>query len=122
MPQRRSLRWARAMRGAAAGVAAATVVAACGDGIGLEWGSGSRATAPMVNDNCRAYAERKAEQEFAIRRSGGPAVSYSRTSAYDRQVGSYDANRRQRELYNLCMQQRGYRPLEETESEGNEGK
>lgn len=120
------LRWsprlARLMRGVAASVGAALIVAACAGQTGFTWGGGSRSTGqwPTENTSCRAYAKRKAEQEFTIVQSGGPALDYTRTSGYDRAVGRYDAGRRQQELYDNCMKQRGYRPPEAAPSEGGE--
>ena len=100
-------------RGIAAAIIVTGLVAACAESP-FSWGGRKQSTGkwPTENSSCRDYAKRKSEQEYALVRSSGPALGYTRTSVYAGQRDRYDATRRQEQLFNLCMKQRGYRAPE----------
>ena len=99
-------------------VATTFVVSACSGEL-FSWGGRRESTGqwPTENSTCRAYAKQKSEQEYALVQSSGPSIDYTRTTGYDRQIDRYDAGRRQQALFNSCMKQRGYRPVEAEKSE-----
>ncbi len=66
---------------------------------------------PLDNSECRRAARRKIEQEFGGSELDRAPDNLPGAQTYDRSVTRYDANRRQTQLFEDCMRQRGYRPM-----------
>jgi len=61
---------------------------------------------------CRVLANEEAERDYAVSQQGGQVgtgAGYSRVQPLTQQLDQYDAEKRERSLFERCMTNRGYR-------------
>ena len=87
---------------------AAVLIASCADNHG-RWENLDRPEEEWTKDEaaCRRAASDKAEQDYSLDQRRAPR-GYSRTRAYSASMSRFEAERREKSLFESCMTRNGY--------------